>query len=210
MSTENELKIDLLHKIDGLLSKGLDIYINVNMDTSIEVLTLEYAKLQKMYYDKEIETYSHIVKYWKEEYYKKCKADWVKLQEFILPENFSSGYVCKCGTRWCGKRFINPMLNICCYCDTLVQPYLSNPLNKINVLKYIPEKYHNDILIEYKCISCKKTCVNNTCYNNTCDNNSNLSYYNIQLCLDCINQIEKNKIHISPEQPEVLEETNDK
>ena len=49
--------------------------------------------------------------------------------------------MCSCGTKWSDKKFINDELKICCYCDTYVQPFLSNPLNKINVLKYIPENY---------------------------------------------------------------------
>jgi len=118
---------------------------------------------------KELELYNHIVKYWKEEYYKKCKQEWKDVEQFILPETFTSGFMCNCGTKWSDKKFINDELKICCYCDTYVQPFLSNPLNKINVLKYIPEKYHSDILIEYRCISCKDVCEYDvkSYYNNT-------------------------------------------
>ncbi len=185
---DKHLRINLLQKIYDLEQKGTSLKKTFNIEEPIECLIYEYELLQKKYEkiceEKELELYNHIIKYWKEEYYKKCKQEWKYVEQFILPETFTSGFMCNCGTKWSDKKFINDELKICCYCDTYVQPFLSNPLNKINVLKYIPEKYHSDILIEYTCISCK----------NVCEYKVKSYYVNTQLCFDCIEQLDKNKI----------------
>jgi hypothetical protein len=186
---DEHLRIDLLRKIYDLEQKGVSSRKTFNIEEPIESLIYEHALLQRKYEkiceEKELELYNHIKKYWKEEYYKKCKQEWKYIEQFILPETFTSGFMCSCGTKWSDKKFINDELKICCYCDTYVQPFLSNPLNKINVLKYIPEKYHSDILIEYRCISCK----------NVCEYDVKSYYNNTQLCLDCIKQLDNNRIY---------------
>lgn len=191
-----QLKIDLLQKIYDLKQKGVSSQKTFNNEEPIDNLIYEYSLLQEKYeklrQEKELELYNHIIKYWKEEYYIKCKQNWKDVEQFILPETFTSGFICSCGTKWSDKKFINNELKICCYCDTYVQPFLSNPLNKINVLKYIPEKYHNNILIEYKCISCK----------NVCEYKVKSYYSNIQLCIDCVEQLDNNRIYV------ISEETN--
>ena len=189
---DNEhLRIELLRKIDDLEKKGVSSRKTFTIVEPIENLIYEHALLQRKYEklceEKELELYNHIVTYWKEEYYKKCKQEWKDVERFILPETFTSGFMCNCGTKWSDKKFINDELKICCYCDTYVQPFLSNPLNKINVLKYIPEKYHSDILIEYRCISCK----------NVCEYDVKSYYNNTPLCFDCIEQLNKNRMSIN-------------
>ena len=92
------------------------------------------------------ECYQHIAKYWKPEYYKKCKQEWNNVKQFILSDTISVGYLCPCGVRWAEKKFISQLYGICGACDTHSQPYLSNPRNKEYVLKYIPLEYHHLIL----------------------------------------------------------------
>lgn len=65
---ENEMKVKLLHKIQDFEKKGFKT-ITPNYTESLEGILFEYTHLQKMYEDKVIETYNHIVKYWKEEYF---------------------------------------------------------------------------------------------------------------------------------------------
>ena len=187
---DKNLRIDLLRKIYNLEQKGMKPRKIITIEEPIESLIYEYALLQRKYEkkreDKILDTFKHIIKYWKEEYYKKCKQEWKDVEQFILPENCTSGFMCSCVTKQSDKKFINDELKICCYCDTNVQPFLSNPLNKINVFQYIPEKYHKDILIEYKCFSCK----------NVCEYKVTSYYNNIQFCDDCIEQLDKNRIYI--------------
>ena len=153
--SEEQLRAVLLRKIYDLEQQGIELP-NIQATTSIDELKVYYALMYNKHNEickRNIrECYEHIVKYWEKEYYMKCKQEWKSLEFFILPEYFSIGHKCSCGTRWVDKKFINKELDICCSCDRYVQPYLSNPLNKSYVLEYIPEEFHECILIEYKCV----------------------------------------------------------
>ena len=100
------------------------------------------------------ECFEHIVKYWKEESYKGCFQEWKKIELFIVKypkEAYFSGYECSCGTKWTDLKFINKIDNICPACDVSCQPFLSNPKNRENVIKYIPKKYHKYIFTDFEC-----------------------------------------------------------
>jgi hypothetical protein len=102
-------------------------------------------------------TYDHIVKYWKEEYYKKCRDEWEKVKQHMFDININTNtltntinnksYKCpSCETCWSDVKMINYNYKICCECDTYVQPFLCNPKNKKYVMLYIPQKYHKYLI----------------------------------------------------------------
>ena len=91
------------------------------------------------------ETFEHINKFWKKEYYETCYLEWEQIQQFISHE--PTPYQCKnCETYWTKVLFINKHENICPKCDTWCQPFLCNPINFPFVLKYINPVYHFQII----------------------------------------------------------------
>jgi hypothetical protein len=89
------------------------------------------------------ECFEHINVHWKPEYYVSCIGEWRYVQSYM-----NGTYKCiGCGTLWQNKKFIND--TICCNCDTHCQPYLSNPINAISVVKYLDMKYYQYIFPIY-------------------------------------------------------------
>ena len=100
--------------------------------------------------EKLVECFQHIAKHWPEEYYKKCYEQWKNIELFIVKYSPTIGYECSCGTKWTNLKFINRIDNICPACDDWCQPFLSNPKNRENVIKYIPEEYQKYIFSDLK------------------------------------------------------------
>jgi hypothetical protein len=97
--------------------------------------------------EKVAQTYEHIVQNWGAQEYRASKQGWDNVKQDILPGNARSRYKCAgCNTKWSVKSRICYSAGVCCNCDTYCQPCLSNPINRTNVLRYIPEQYHCDIL----------------------------------------------------------------
>ncbi len=98
--------------------------------------------------------YKFIANNWKEEYYYDAKESWNNIQKNIV----ENGVKCLgCKTCWISKNYIlkdyiftikgkKSIGTFCPNCDTFVQPFLSNPINKKYIFQYIPEKYHKYIL----------------------------------------------------------------
>jgi hypothetical protein len=87
------------------------------------------------------ECFEHIHEHWKEEYYKECRKEWELIQTFI--SKTPTNYQCfGCETYWTKLTFVNDADGICPNCDTWCQPFLCNPINIENVLKYIDPKFY--------------------------------------------------------------------
>lgn len=80
---------------------------------------------------------------WKEEDYMDSISKW----NIVVSNITHSGtYRCNtCSTKWKQKSFIFEQKRVCAVCDTLHNPYLSNPKNRSLVVKYIDTKYHKYI-----------------------------------------------------------------
>lgn len=86
-------------------------------------------------------TFLHVNKNWKEEYYHDCIKEWNELKEFISDEKTTTTYTCEgCNTHWKSIKFIYDKI-FCCKCDQSIQPFLSNPINFKYVVEYIDSKY---------------------------------------------------------------------
>jgi len=94
----------------------------------------EYGIILKIIED----TYNHICRNWKEEYYKRCKENWEQIKQKIVHYP-SDGVRCNCGTLWSEKKYIYEETGerVCAVCDKYSQPYLANPKNRKYVEKYI-------------------------------------------------------------------------
>ena len=92
------------------------------------------------------ECFEFIAKNWTIEMYKKEKERYRNISYHILSNETETSSKCyRCNTIWDN----NDMISIyygCCQCDKTAQPFLSNPLNKEYVLKYIPKQYHRYLL----------------------------------------------------------------
>lgn len=90
--------------------------------------------------------FKHINDNWKDEYFYSCIDKWNKIKTFIVEDG---SFQCKCGTFWSDSKFI--LESYCCpKCDNNIQPFLSNPLNRDSVIKYIDRKYWKYIFPIYK------------------------------------------------------------
>ena len=80
---------------------------------------------------------------WKEEDYINSEY---KCYEVSSNITHSGTYRCNtCLTKWKEKSFIYEQKRVFAVCDTLHEPYLSNPKNRSLVIKYIDNKYHKYI-----------------------------------------------------------------
>lgn len=101
-------------------------------------------------------SYTHIRDHWKLEQYINCNIEW---QEILKNRVLKGGSICSnCKTRWKNNNF----KSTCCHaCDEHVQPYLSNPINKKHVEKYIPIQYHKYIFEHTITIYTDGSCIGN-------------------------------------------------
>jgi len=92
------------------------------------------------------ETFEFIAKNWNKEMYKKEKERYKETCFHILSNETKTTITCyRCKTIWDNKNMVSNWYG-CCQCDTSGQPFLSNPINKEYVLKYIPKQYHRYLL----------------------------------------------------------------
>ena len=119
------------------------------------------------------ELYTSICNDWtEEEHYSKCFSAWEKIKSFISEE--PTPYYCgNCSTFWTKVKYVNDYYNICPNCDTYWEPFLCNPINYQNVLKYINPVYHK-YLLPSDLLYCKR------CYTTDMPSENNCQY-----CLYC-------------------------
>lgn len=98
-------------------------------------------EVPKYLHEKE-ESFEFINDNWDEEEYSRCYDEWEEVKQFISKEQ-TEDYCIECNTYWNKTIFI---CNPCPNCDTWYQPFLCNPINRENVLKYIDAKYHHYLI----------------------------------------------------------------
>jgi hypothetical protein len=86
--------------------------------------------------------WKQIAEHWTVRNYEMDKREWKTILKNMNPQ---SSIKCNCGMGWNTTDFLCDRESICPYCDTRIQPFVSNPINKKLVLKYIPTKYHSYI-----------------------------------------------------------------
>ena len=82
--------------------------------------------------------WTHIKKYWKEEWFLRAKEEW---KEFLENEEKTPGSK-KVACPSCGEKSVNISLKekVCHFCDNYCQPMIANPKWLYLVEKFIPEK----------------------------------------------------------------------
>jgi len=94
-------------------------------------------------FDDTFKCFTHIVEYWKPEYYYSCLIEWNEIKK-----NMHGDYVCNfCKKSWLNSKFIYQ--SVCPNCDDYIQPFLSNPKNYEFVLKYINKIYYKYIFCDF-------------------------------------------------------------
>lgn len=89
------------------------------------------------------DTFFYISKNWEKEHYLDSIQNWEEVLKHVVK---GSKYICKCGTCFDDNKFICVKYAVCCVCDTMHQPYLSNPINLKCVIKYINPLYWKYII----------------------------------------------------------------
>lgn len=127
----------------------------------------KYNDFFERYEKKIINCWTNIVETWTEKDFEDSIKKWDDVQKNIVNKKsgiFSSN-VCKtCNIEWNDKSWIRRehiilknifwincvdfihVLDICPNCDCCIEPFLSNPINKEYILRYIPQIYHRYIL----------------------------------------------------------------
>lgn len=88
----------------------------------------------------------HVNENWEDSWYETSIDEWENVKKFIVDH---SDHQCpRCGTHWASTNYICITASICCACDDHAQPFLSNPINREHVMKYIDEQHWVHILPE--------------------------------------------------------------
>lgn len=128
-------------------SQTTNILSNYIPQECVQIIIIFYSSLMEEENKKIKKCFQDINWYWPVSYYLTSPQDWVGIIKFISIEK--TPWMCThCGTYWLDPKFLFKEGNyviLCSACDTHQQPFLSNPKNRSNVLKYINPIYHDMI-----------------------------------------------------------------
>lgn len=109
---------------------------------------------------------------WKEDFFINSIKEWKRIEENVSKDG---NIVCLgCNTKWTDKKYL--FGSICPKCDDRIQPFLSNPINHQNVLKYINKKYWKYIFPIYTIFDQLDDKADISVYNNSENNPENVLF----------------------------------